>query len=63
MILFYKLFSIVNFMNYLREKVSGKKNRLKEGNFNLDLTYITQRLIAMSIPGEGFEGIYRNPID
>ncbi|CAD8057915.1 unnamed protein product [Paramecium sonneborni] len=50
-------------MNYLREKVSGKKNRLKEGNFNLDLTYITQRLIAMSIPGEGFEGIYRNPID
>ncbi|CAK56165.1 unnamed protein product (macronuclear) [Paramecium tetraurelia] len=50
-------------MDYIRQKVSGKKNRLKEGNFNLDLTYITQRIIAMSLPGEGFEGLYRNPID
>ncbi|CAD8055079.1 unnamed protein product [Paramecium sonneborni] len=50
-------------MDYLREKVSGKKNRLKQGNFNLDLTYITKRIIAMSMPGEGIQGIYRNPID
>lgn len=50
-------------MNFLREKVSGKKKRLIKEGFNLDLTYITKRIIAMSFPGEGFEGFYRNPID
>ena len=49
-------------MNFLREIVSGKKNRLKEKNYNLDLTYITPRIIAMSYPASGFESLYRNPI-
>lgn len=50
-------------MNYLREKVSGNKNRKKEGNYNLDLTYICPRIIAMSFPGEGIEIAYRNDIN
>ncbi|CAD8174685.1 unnamed protein product [Paramecium pentaurelia] len=50
-------------MNYIREKVSGKKKRLIQEGYNLDLTYVTKRIIAMSYPGEGFEGFYRNPID
>ncbi|CAD8115687.1 unnamed protein product [Paramecium sonneborni] len=50
-------------MNYIREKVSGKKKRLIQEGYNLDLTYVTSRIIAMSYPGEGFEGLYRNPID
>ncbi|CAD8202751.1 unnamed protein product [Paramecium octaurelia] len=50
-------------MNYLREKVSGKKKRLIQEGYNLDLTYVTKRIIAMSYPGEGIEGLYRNPID
>lgn len=50
-------------MNALREMVAGKKNRLKDGTYNLDLTYVTKRIIAMSFPGEGLSGFYRNPID
>lgn len=50
-------------MNYLREKVSGNKNRMKELNYNLDLTYICPRILAMSFPGEGLEKAYRNDIN
>ena len=47
----------------IRETVSGTRIRLKKGDFNLDLTYITQRIIAMSFPSSGFESFYRNPIE
>jgi phosphatidylinositol-3,4,5-trisphosphate 3-phosphatase and dual-specificity protein phosphatase PTEN len=50
-------------MNYLREVVAGKKKRFKEEGYNLDLSYVTGRIIAMSFPGEGLTGLYRNPID
>lgn len=50
-------------MNIIRKIVSGKKNRLDEDGFNLDLTYITPRIIAMSLPGMGVHKMYRNSID
>lgn len=50
-------------MNYLRSLVSGKKKRLKEDGYDLDLSYVTQRIIAMSIPAEGIHKIYRNPLE
>ena len=47
-------------MNWLRKKVSGKRNRLKQGDYDLDITYITERILAMSFPAQGFESCYRN---
>ena len=43
--------------------VSGKKKRFIKEDYNLDLTYITPRIIAMAYPASGIESIYRNPID
>lgn len=48
--------------NKLRSMVSGKKIRTKEDNFDLDLTKITPRIIAMSFPAATgtLQGLYRN---
>eukprot|EP01138_Halocafeteria_seosinensis_P015495 gb/GECG01015813.1/.p1 GENE.gb/GECG01015813.1/~~gb/GECG01015813.1/.p1 ORF type:complete len:794 (+),score=96.57 gb/GECG01015813.1/:1-2382(+) len=46
----------------VRKKVSKKKRRFQEGEFDLDLTYITPRLIAMGYPAKGAAAAYRNPI-
>lgn len=50
-------------IDFVRKKVSGSKIRYNEKGYNLDLTYITPRIIAMSIPGEGVHKVYRNSID
>jgi len=55
---------ILYIMNKLRKLVSGNRRRINEGEeFNLDLTYITSRIIAMSYPSSGVESMYRNPIE
>jgi len=46
---------------HLRGLVSGKKRRYKDGEFDLDLAYVTPRLIGMGYPSSGFEVAYRNP--
>lgn len=40
-----------------------KKARFKDESFDLDLTYITDRIIAMSFPATGLEAMYRNKLD
>lgn len=50
-------------MNFLREIVSGPKKRFIDKSFNLDLTYVCNRIIAMSFPASGFESAYRNSIE
>ena len=50
-------------MNFLKKMVSGPKNRFIENDYNLDLTYITNRIVAMAYPASGVEKIYRNSID
>ena len=47
----------------LRCLVSRKKHRCREGGFNLDLSYITDQIIAMGFPSVGLESCYRNRRD
>ena len=47
-------------MDWLRKIVSGKRNRFRYDTYNLDVTYITPRIIAMSFPASGLEIMYRN---
>jgi predicted ATPase len=49
-------------MDYIRKLASGHRNRYKTDGYNLDITYITPRIIAMSYPASGMEKMYRNPI-
>ena len=49
-------------MDIVRTIVSGKKRRYLDDGYNLDLSYITPRLVAMSLPGEGVHKVYRNSI-
>ena len=44
-----------------RKLVSKKKRRYVKDGFNLDLTYLTDRIIVHGFPATGIENIYRNP--
>eukprot|EP01027_Heterolobosea_sp_BB2_P015315 GEZU01021925.1.p1 GENE.GEZU01021925.1~~GEZU01021925.1.p1 ORF type:complete len:126 (+),score=10.01 GEZU01021925.1:123-500(+) len=48
--------------NIPRRLVSKEKKRLQDGDFDLDLSYITDRVIAMGFPSQDLEGLYRNPM-
>ena len=47
--------------NSCRSAVSLKKRRYVGDGFNLDLAYITDRIIAFGFPASGKEYFYRNP--
>lgn len=44
-----------------RKAVSGTKVRYEKEGFNLDLTYLSDRIIVHGFPAIGVEHIYRNP--
>jgi phosphatidylinositol-3,4,5-trisphosphate 3-phosphatase/dual-specificity protein phosphatase PTEN len=51
--------SIFN-VNILKNLVSKKKLRFDYEGFNLDLSYITENIIAMGFPADNFQSIFRN---
>lgn len=49
--------------NPLRKLVSKNKRRFVWENYDLDLAYITDDIIAMGFPSENIESMYRNSLD
>ena len=49
--------------SFIKQLVSKKKIRFQNADFNLDMAYITDRVIAMGFPSVNYERIYRNSID
>ncbi|OHS96630.1 phosphatidylinositol-3,4,5-trisphosphate 3-phosphatase [Tritrichomonas foetus] len=47
--------------DWIRHIVSGNNNRFIQEGLDLDLTYITDRIIAMGYPSTGIDSLYRNP--
>lgn len=45
----------MGFASAIRHVVSKKKKRFEEDGFDLDLSYITERIIAMGFPSQGME--------
>lgn len=49
-------------MNFIRQVLSASRVRTQRDGFDLDMSYITSRIIAMSFPAEGLGSLFRNPI-
>ncbi|KAI3824080.1 hypothetical protein L1987_05528 [Smallanthus sonchifolius] len=58
----YQLINYVSHSIYIRRLVSQKRRRLLVGGYDLDMSYITPRILAMSFPAERMMAIYRNPM-
>lgn len=60
----YKIYTEkTNLETAARQLISQNKRRYQQDGFDLDLTYVTNRVIATSFPSSGVWAIYRNPID
>lgn len=56
---------IINFVTtyfFLRNIVSKSRRRMIVAGYDLDMSYITDRLLAMSYPAERVRAMYRNPL-
>lgn len=56
---------LVNYLSkncYLRNLVSKQRRRMLVNGYDLDMSYITDRMLAMSFPAERMRAMYRNPL-
>ena len=49
--------------SWVKHLVSKKKRRYQDSEFDLDMAYITARVIAMGFPSVGVETMYRNDVN
>lgn len=52
-----------NVVKGVRQRVCENKRRFQADGYDLDLTYVTTHIIAMSFPSKGTKAVYRNKID
>ena len=57
-----KLSKNVKTANIMKRLVSKQKRRYQDEKFDLDMSYITERVIAMGFPSIGCETVYRNSL-
>ncbi|KAI0516608.1 hypothetical protein KFK09_009285 [Dendrobium nobile] len=57
-----KMFNFVTSSFFLRNLVSKSRRRMLVAGYDLDMSYITNHLLAMSYPGEHVRAMYRNPL-
>jgi len=50
-------------MNAVKHLVSKNKRRFRDNGYDLDLSYVTDNIIAMGYPSESMESMYRNSLD
>ena len=48
--------------NFFKRLVSKQKRRFQDSDFDLDMSYITDKVIAMGFPSTGVETMYRNSL-
>ena len=48
--------------NLFKRLVSKQKRRFQDSTFDLDMSYITEKVIAMGYPSTGMETLYRNSL-
>ncbi|KAK2655876.1 hypothetical protein Ddye_008928 [Dipteronia dyeriana] len=48
--------------SFIRNLVSKHRRRMLVGGYDLDMSYITDRVLAMSFPAERMRAFYRNPL-
>jgi hypothetical protein len=48
---------------FLKYSVSQGRNRYVDEKYDLDLSYITPRVVAMGLPSSGMSSFWRNDID
>ena len=48
--------------NFFKRIVSKQKRRFQDSSYDLDMSYITEKVIAMGYPSTGMETLYRNSL-